>query len=127
MHGPDPRRLSPPSANLRPDKLGHYADAEPLYKRSLAAREKALGPDHPYVALSLTNLAELYARQGRLAEAAPLYERALQIRETALGPNHPRVATSMEGYATLLRKTDRNDEAVELETRARAIRAKRAE
>ena len=39
---------------------GRYADAEPLYKRSLAIREKALGPDHPDVATSLNNLAELY-------------------------------------------------------------------
>ena len=29
---------------------GRYADAEPLYKRSLAIGEKALGPDHPDVA-----------------------------------------------------------------------------
>ena len=29
---------------------GRYADAEPLFKRSLAIREKALGPDHPDVA-----------------------------------------------------------------------------
>ena len=29
---------------------GRYADAEPLYKRCLAIREKALGPDHPDVA-----------------------------------------------------------------------------
>ena len=31
---------------------GRYAEAEPLYKRSLAIREKALGPDHPDVAHS---------------------------------------------------------------------------
>ena len=36
---------------------GRYAEAEPLYKRSLAIREKALGPDHPDVAQSLNNLA----------------------------------------------------------------------
>jgi hypothetical protein len=29
---------------------GRYAGAEPLYKRSLAISEKALGPDHPDVA-----------------------------------------------------------------------------
>ena len=34
--------------------------AEPLIKRSLAIREKVLGPDHPDVARSLNNLAELY-------------------------------------------------------------------
>ena len=29
---------------------GRYADAEPLYRRSLAILEKALGPEHPHVA-----------------------------------------------------------------------------
>jgi len=48
---------------------GKYADAEPLYKRSLAIREKALGPEHPDVAASLNNLAELYRAQGKYAEA----------------------------------------------------------
>ncbi len=37
---------------------GQYGQAEPLCKRSLAIREKALGPDHPNVAESLNNLAE---------------------------------------------------------------------
>ena len=39
---------------------GRYAEAEPLYKRSLAIQEKALGPDHPDVGTSLNNLAGLY-------------------------------------------------------------------
>ena len=72
---------------------GRYADAEPLYKRALAIREKALGPDHPDVATSLNNLAELYRDQGRYADAEPLYKRALAIYEKALGPDHPNVAT----------------------------------
>ena len=33
------------------EKRGRYADAEPLFKRSLAIDEKVLGPDHPYVAI----------------------------------------------------------------------------
>jgi hypothetical protein len=32
---------------------GQYANAEPLYKRSLVIKEKVLGPDHPDVAVSL--------------------------------------------------------------------------
>ena len=36
---------------------GKYAEAEPLQKRGLAIREKALGPNHPDVANSLHNLA----------------------------------------------------------------------
>lgn len=38
---------------------GIYAEAEALFKRSLAIDEKALGPDHPDVAQRLKNLAGL--------------------------------------------------------------------
>ena len=62
---------------------GRYAEAEPLYKRALSICEKALGPDHPFVAQSLNNLAELYAIQGRYAEAEPLFKRSLAIRKGA--------------------------------------------
>ncbi len=47
---------------------------------------KALDPNHPDVATSLSNLAGLHHAQGRYAEAQPLYERALAIWEKALGP-----------------------------------------
>ncbi len=106
---------------------GRYAEAEPLYQRSLAIREKALGPEHSDVAQSLNNLAALYDAQGRYADAEPLHKRALAIWEEALGPDHPDVATSLENYAALLRKMSRDDEAVKLGARAKAIRAKHAE
>ena len=48
------------------------------YKRSLAIREKSLGPDHPDVAISLNNLAALYRDQGRWAEALPLVRTATE-------------------------------------------------
>ena len=80
---------------------GDYAKAEPLYQRALAIREKALGPDHPDIATSLNNLAELYMRQGDYAKAEPLYQRALAIREKALGPDHPDIATSLNNLALL--------------------------
>ncbi len=102
----------------------NYAEAEPLHKRSLAIREKALGPDHPDVAQSLNNLGGLYKVQGKYAEAEPLYQRALAIREKALGSEHPELATSLENYAALLRETPRADEAARMEARAKAIRAK---
>ncbi|OIP63615.1 MAG: hypothetical protein AUK30_08190 [Nitrospirae bacterium CG2_30_70_394] len=59
---------------------GHYAQAEPLYRRSLAISERALGPDHPDVATSLENLAALYRATQRIAEAEKLEERAARIR-----------------------------------------------
>ena len=70
--------------------------AEPLYQRSLAIHEKALGPDHPDTGLSLNNLAELYRAQGKYGQAEPLYQRSLAIKEKALGPDHPSTASLPE-------------------------------
>ena len=69
--------------------MGRYAEAEPLFRRSLAIREKQLGADHPHVATSLNNLADLYQAMGRYAEAEPLYRRSLEIREKQLGATTP--------------------------------------
>ncbi|MGH7261960.1 MAG: tetratricopeptide repeat protein, partial [Nitrospiraceae bacterium] len=60
------------------------AGARPLQERALAIREKALGPEHPETAISLSNLASVLRDQGDLAGARPLYERALAIFEKAL-------------------------------------------
>ena len=115
----------PPGQDIPPaPNLGNYAAAEPLYRRSLAIREKVLGPEHPDVAASLSGLALLYQAQGNYAEAEPLYRRSLTIYEKVLGPEHPDVATSLANYAALLRKTGRADEAAAMDARAQAIRAK---
>jgi tetratricopeptide (TPR) repeat protein len=90
---------------------GRYVDAEPLYKRSLAISEKSLGPDHPGVATSLDNLAELYREQGRYADAEPLYKRSLVIRQKSLGPNHPDVATGQSNLGLLYHKQGRYGDA----------------
>ena len=45
---------------------GKYKEANPLYRRALEIREKALGLEHPDTAVSLNNLGTLYANRGRL-------------------------------------------------------------
>ena len=113
------------------DKVrGRYAEAEPLIKRSLVIREKVLGRDHPDVARSLNNLADLYERQGRYADAQPLYQRALSIREQAVGPDHPDTATSLNNLASFYQTVGRTadafaDRAADDRERARAA-ARRA-
>jgi tetratricopeptide (TPR) repeat protein len=69
---------------------GRYAEAEPLHKRSLAIREKALGPEHPDVATALENYAALLRQTGRKAEADRLDARAKRIRakRTKENPSH---------------------------------------
>ena len=102
---------------------GQYDRAVVVAKKALDVAEKAVGPDHPSVAMSLNNLALLYDTQGQYAQAEPLYKRSLAIYEKALGPDHPDVATSLENLAELYRKTGRAKEAEWLDARAARIRA----
>jgi Tetratricopeptide repeat len=57
----------------------------PRKTRSLASFEKSYGPEHPNVATSLNNLAELLRDTNRLTEAEPLYRRALASDEKSYG------------------------------------------
>ena len=100
---------------------GRFADAEPLYKRALAIKEKAFGPDHPDVAISLSTLAQLYQTQGRYVDAEPLYKRALAIKEKILGTNHPDVATILNHLAFLYQAQGRYADAEPLYKRSLEI------
>ena len=99
-----------------------YIDAESLFRRSLAIREKTLGLDHPDVASSLNNLAVLYKAQGKYADAEPLYCRSLAIRENVLEPNHPDIAISLNNLALLYEAHGKYAEAEPLYKRSLAIR-----
>jgi tetratricopeptide (TPR) repeat protein len=103
---------------------GQYAQAEPLFQRALAFRERVLGADHPDVATSLNHLAELYRTQGQYAKAEPLFQRALAIREMVFNPDHPDVATSLNNLAELYRTQGQYAKAEPLFQRALAIREK---
>ena len=80
--GPDDQRLATNINNLAGlyHALGKYAQAEPLYQRSLAIREKALGSEHPSVATSLENYGDLLRKMGRDEEAEKMEARAKAIR-----------------------------------------------
>lgn len=54
--------------------------AEPLYRRALAIREKALGLSHPEVAKILEDLANVLRKLGQKEEAVALELRAREIR-----------------------------------------------
>jgi tetratricopeptide (TPR) repeat protein len=104
------------------------AEAERLYWRALAIKEKVLGPEHPDMAMTLNNLAVLYKASGKFVEAEPLYRRALAIFQAALGSSHPKVRTCRENYAQLLREIPRQAKAAAPEshaTRAHTSRARR--
>ena len=89
--GPDDERLATSLNNLAAIyySQGNYAEAEPLFKRSIAIREKALGPEHPDVAMGLQNYAELLRKTNREAEAEKLEARAETIRAKHAQENLP--------------------------------------
>ena len=84
-------------------------------------REKVLGRDHPDVARSLNNLADLYERQGRYADAEPPYQRAATIREAALAANHPDTTISLNNLASLYQTEGRTADALPIMQRMIAV------
>ena len=110
---------------------GDLASAKPLYERAIAIGEKALGPEHPDLAVWLNNFAgllraqvrsrcaiepritALFRPQGDLASAKPLLERAIAIGEKTLGPEHPNLAIRLNNFALLLKDQVRSRRAIE--------------
>ncbi len=87
------------------------AEAEKLYLRSLAIREKLLGPNDPLVSESLNNIAVLYNAQGKYSQAEEYCLRAHHIKEQIYEPDHPRLATSYDNLATVCEHQGKNSEA----------------
>jgi tetratricopeptide (TPR) repeat protein len=58
---------------------GRCDETQSLHARALAIRERALGPEHPDVAMSLYSLGETYYKGDRYIAAEPLFEKALAL------------------------------------------------
>jgi tetratricopeptide (TPR) repeat protein len=78
--------------------------ARSLLERALFLAQGAYGPDHPKVAVTLSNLALVMQDLGQTADARPLLERALELNEQAYGAGHHEVATSLSNLALLLQE-----------------------
>ena len=110
-----------PSSTIWPslyNNAGRYAEAEPLYKRALEARERTLGKDHPSTLMSLNNLANLYTAQGQYEKAEPLFKQALETSERVLGKEHPSTLTYLGNLMALCDNQGRYADAEPLAKRA---------
>lgn len=97
------------------------AGARRLYERSLALRQKALGPKHPELAESLAGLANCAFQSGLAPEAAALFERALTLARKPGGGYYPSAYDVAKGFAALLRATGRDARAAEMEALAKSF------
>jgi len=62
---------------------GNVPGAEQMFRRALTLADKAHGPNSPFTASALENLADLLRQTGRESTARPLLERAQNIRARA--------------------------------------------
>lgn len=73
--------------------LGLVEAAEPLLRRALADRVRAVGPDHPDIARSLVDLAYVLSERGAVDEAAKMYLASLDMyRRLGLGGDGAAIA-----------------------------------
>src|SRR5262245_36580460 len=102
-------------------RIGDYANSRREQQRAVNIHTRLGGPNHPFVAIALTELAAVYLEQGLPMQALPLLERALAIREKNLGPEHRDVARTLADLAYTLMQVRRQARAQELATRALRI------
>ena len=87
-------------------------EAEELYGRALAIREKELGADHPDVASTLYCLGVCTREAGKTGEADMFLRRALAIHEEVLGVDHPNAKLTrdtLEACAGTTARTEPNE------------------
>jgi len=100
---------------------GRFAAGEPHARRSVALRERALGPHHVEVAADVAALAALVDGAGRLDEAAALYQRALVVFSQKLGPRSLEAGLTLAGLADVQQKQGSPAPAERLYLRSLAI------
>ena len=66
-----------------------YREAEAMYRRALAGRERILGPNHPDTLVTVYNLGALHFAKADYDLAKPLLLRALRGLESTFGTDHP--------------------------------------
>jgi eukaryotic-like serine/threonine-protein kinase len=82
--------------------LGHYAEANLLYTRSLELDRKIYGNSHPAVSDALSNLGQLQEVWGHYPQAEEFERQALDISRSWYGGDHPDTARKMTALAGTL-------------------------
>jgi len=88
------------------------AEAEPLLRRSLALRERALGREAPETEASAAMLGACLFFLDRATEAEPLLRRALALRERTLGADAAEAIEAADMLAIALAMQGKEEEAL---------------
>lgn len=100
---------------------GNADSAITVAHRLVTAAENRFGNDHPYVAISLNILAQLYSQIKQYKMAEPLFKRSLMIYERSLGSNSLSAAQVLTEMSDLYLEMNNSDEAFYCLSRAQDI------
>jgi tetratricopeptide (TPR) repeat protein len=103
---------------------GKFDDAERLFQQALAVKEQLIEPTHPFVAMTLYEVARFYHDQSNHERAESFFREALAIRQQVVQSDNVDMLKVLTKYATLLRQTGKEDDALKLEMQAKVIRNK---
>jgi non-specific serine/threonine protein kinase/serine/threonine-protein kinase len=90
---------------------GRYPEAEQMFRQTIDAKQRALGPEHPSTLNPLDGLGNVLKKEKRYPEAEKVYRQALDGRGRALGAGHPDTASTAYGLACVLALEGKRDEA----------------
>ncbi|MBA4074348.1 MAG: hypothetical protein C0508_04840 [Cyanobacteria bacterium PR.023] len=103
-------------------KSGHDLEAEKIYKQVIETKRQAKSATS--LAITLTNLANLYGEMKRLDEAKVLYLEALEIDKKAYGLDHKETAQDLFNIAAMYYQHNYNKEAIEYFKQSLAVYTK---
>lgn len=101
-----------------------YDRAEPLFRETLALRQRVLGDDHPDVAWTRYNFAYQLMETGKHDEAASMAQALLVRRGTVLPDSHPTVSATLQVLGRVRMAQARFAEAAPLLEESLTIRRK---
>jgi tetratricopeptide (TPR) repeat protein len=111
------------------NQLGIYCDLQALfaqsldfYQQTLITRKHFFGDNHPAVAATLNNIAQVYYQQSKYLEALDFYQQALSISKSIPGNNHLEVAGTLNNIAIVYGAQGQLSQAFDYHQQALTIR-----
>ena len=95
-----------------------YARATKMFERVIKDQQTLLGPDHPHIAITLSNLGLCYSKLRNAAKARDVLERSIALRERLFGTTSPLLIPALDNYADMLKATGSVTEALPVIERA---------
>ncbi len=102
-------------------RQGRLAEAIDDVRRAIEAKQRALGPTAPDVAISLTTLGSQLAHSLQFVDANAATKRAMEILDAALGPEHPERAKTLATRAQILFRSGHRAEARQCATESLVV------